>query len=185
MVFVGSDGRAVTIGGGDRLMRAGTATGFPKSGRYLLVYPFLRSGLPVGTGRYYPAEKVACFSIFRMSPRLPCYFAAPYLPAHLGRAAALPRFGKAPTRVVHLARDGVTQALNPTAAPTFELAFARWRSARAAAASESCALNYIAHWAGPDAASRPTAFCLAPEGVYANGKLYPVVQQAYAKLAKP
>ncbi|MDQ5820218.1 MAG: hypothetical protein M3540_02125, partial [Actinomycetota bacterium] len=65
----------------------------------------------------------------------------------------------------------------------FELAFARWRSAREAAAPDSCPLSYVAHWAGPEAASRPTAFCLTSAGVYANGMLYPVPQQAYAKLA--
>jgi hypothetical protein len=183
-IFVGADGRAVDVGGGDRIMRAGAAAGYPKQGGYLLVYPFLRSGLPVGTGRYYPASRIACFSIIRVSVRLPCYHAARYLPTHLGRAAALPRFTKAPTRIVHLVRNGVTQALNPTAAPTFELAFARWRNAQEAAPPMSCALSYVAHWAGPEAASRPTAFCLAAEGVYANGKLYPVSPQAYAKLVK-
>lgn len=184
-IFVGTDGRAVDVGGGDMLMRAGKAAGYPKHGGYLLVYPFLRSELPVGTGRYYPAARVACFSMFRVSVSLPCYHAAPYLPAHLGRAAALPRFTRAPTRIVHLLRNGVTQALNPTAAPTFELAFARWRNAPDAMAPASCALSYVAHWAGPEAANRPTAFCLASEGVYASGKLYPVSPQAYAKLVKP
>ena len=183
-IFVGADGRAVDIGGGDRLMRAGKAAGYPKQGGYLLVYPFLRSGLPVGTGRYYPASRVGCFSFFLVSRYLPCYHAAPYLPAHLGRAAALPRFTKAPTRIVHLLRNGVTQALNPTAAPTFELAFARWRNAQEATAPESCALSYVAHWAGPEAATRATAFCLTPEGVYAGGRLYPVPPQAYAKLVQ-
>lgn len=166
-------------------MRAGKAAGVPKRGGYLLVYPMLVSGLPVGTGRYYPATRVACFSVFRVSPYLPCYHAAPFLPAHLGRAAALPRFAKAPTTIVHLLRNGVTQALNPTAAPTFELAFARWRRAQEATAPESCALSYVAQWAGPEAATRPTAFCLAAEGVYSNGRLYPVSPQAYAKLVKP
>lgn len=85
---------------------------------------------PSGPGRYYPAARIACFSVFRVSVSLPCYHAARYLPAHLGRAAALPRFTKAPTRIVHLLRNGAAQALNPTAAPTFELAFARWHSAR-------------------------------------------------------
>jgi hypothetical protein len=184
-IFVGADGRAVDLGGGDLLMRAGKAAGYPKQGGYLLVYPFLRSELPVGTGRYYPATRIACFSVFRVSVSLPCYHAAPYLPAHLGRAAALPRFRKAPTRIVHLLRNGVTQALDPTAAPTFELAFARWRKAQEATAPESCALSYVAHWAGPEAATRPTAFCLTAEGVYAGGKLYPVSPQAYAKLVKP
>jgi hypothetical protein len=184
-IFVGADGRAVDVGGGDRLMRAGKAAGFPKQGGYLLVYPFLRSELPVGTGRYYPAARVACFSIFRVSRYLPCYHAAPYLPAHLGRASALPRFTKAPTTIVHLARNGVTQALNPTNAPTFELAFARWRSAREATAPESCALSYVAHWRGPDAATRATSFCLTPEGVYADGRLYLVSPQAYAQIVKP
>jgi hypothetical protein len=185
MVFVGADGHAVDVGGGDRLMRAGKAAGYPKQGAYLLVYPFLRSELPVGTGRYYPAARIACFSVFRVSVHLPCYHAASYLPTHLGRAAGLPRFTKAPTRIVHLLRNGVTQALEPTAAPTFELAFARWRGAPEATAPESCALSYVAHWAGPDATTRPTAFCLTAEGVYANGKLYPVSPQAYAKLVKP
>lgn len=184
-IFVGSDGRAVDVGGGDRIMRAGKAAGFPKRGGYLLVYPFLRSELPVGTGRYYPAARVACFSMVRVSRYLPCYHAAPYLPAHLGRAAALQRFTKAPTTIAHLVRNGVTQALNPTNAPTIELAFARWRSAREATAPESCALNYVAHWAGPDAASRPTAFCLTLNGVYAGGRLYPVSAVAYTSLAKP
>jgi hypothetical protein len=183
-IFVGADGRAVDVGGGDRLMRAGKAAGLPKQGGYLLVYPLLRSELPVGTGRYYPTARIACFSVFRVSAHLPCYHAAPFLPAHLGRAAALPRFTKAPTTIVHLLREGVTQALNPTAAPTFELAFARWRGAQEVAAPESCPLRYVAHWAGPEAATRPTAFCLAPEGLYANGKLYPVSPQAYAKLVK-
>jgi hypothetical protein len=184
-IFVGSDGRAVDVGGGDRIMRAGTPADFPKRGGYLLVYPFLRSELPVGTGRYYPAARVACFSIIRVSRYLPCYHAASYLPAHLGRAAALPRFTKAPTRIVHLLRNGATQARNPTAAPTFELAFARWRNAQEAMAPESCALNYVAHWAGPEAATRATSFCLTPEGVYAGGRLYPVSAAAYAKLAVP
>ena len=183
-IFVGSDGRAVDVGGGDRLMRAGKAAGFPKRGGYLLVYPMLVSGLPVGTGRYYPATRVACFSMFRVSRYLPCYHAAPFLPAHLGRAAALARFTKAPTRMAHLARDGVKQALNPIAAPTFELAFARWRNAQEATAPESCPLSYVARWAGPEAATRPAAFCLMPDGVYANGRVYPVSQQVYAKLVK-
>jgi hypothetical protein len=183
-IFVGSDGRAVDVGGGDRIMRAGKAAGFPKRGGYLLVYPFLRSELPMGTGRYYPAARVACFSMIRVSRYLPCYHAASYLPAHLGRAAALPRFTKAPTAIAHLVRNGVTQALHPTNAPTFELAFARWRSAREAMAPESCALSYVAHWTGPDAASRPTTFCLTAEGVYADGRVYPVPPQAYAKIAK-
>ena len=183
-IFVGADGRAVDVGGGDRIMRAGKAAGFPKQGGYLLVYPFLRSGLPVGTGRYYPVSRIACFSVFRVSVHLPCYHAAPYLPAHLGRAAALPRFTKAPTRIVHLVRNGVTQALDPTAAPTFELAFAHWRNAREATAPEPCPLSYVAHWAGPEAAARPASFCLAPDGVYADGKRYPVSPQAYAKLVK-
>ena len=165
-------------------MRAGKAAGYPKRGGYLLVYPFLRSELPVGTGRYYPAARIACFSVFRVSRYLPCYHPAPYLPAHLGRAAGLKRFTKAPTTIVHLLRNGVTQALNPTAAPTFELAFARWRNAREATAPESCPLIYVAQWAGPEAGTRPTAFCLAPEGVYAGGRLYPVSRQAYAKLVK-
>lgn len=184
-IFVGADGRAVDVGGGDRLMRTGKAADFPKRGGYLLVYPFLRSELPVGTGRYYPAARVACFSMFRVSRYLPCYHAAPYLPAHLGRAAALPRFAKAPTTIDHLVRNGITQALNPTAAPTFELAFARWRGAQEAMAPVSCALSYVARWRGPDAASRPTAFCLTAEGVYGGGRLYPVSPQAYAKLVKP
>jgi len=184
-IFVGSDGRAVDVGGGDRIIRAGTAAGFPKRGGYLLVYPFLRSELPMGTGRYYPAARVACFSMIRVSRYLPCYHAGSYLPEHLGRAAALPRFTKAPTTIAHLVRNGVTKALHPTNAPTFELAFARWRSAREAMAPESCALNYVAHWTGPEAATRAASSCLTPEGVYAAGRLYPVSAAAYAKLAVP
>ncbi len=184
MVVVGANGSVVHVAGGDRLMRAGTASRVPTSG-YLLVYPLLRSGLPAGTGRYFPAARVACFTAFRVSRDLPCYQASRFLRTQLGRGARLPRFTGAPTTIVRLLRNGVAQGLNPIARPAFELAFASWAYAREAAAPDACPLSYTATWKGPDAAVLPKTFCLAPGGVFANGRLYPVSAAAYAKLAAP
>ena len=184
MVFVGADGSIVHVAGGDRLMRAGRASAVPRSG-YLLVYPLLQSGLPAGTGRYYPAVRVACFTVFRVSRNLPCYRASRFLQTQLGRGARLPRFTRAPTTIVRLLRNGVVQGLNPVAGPTFELAFASWANARPAASPDSCPLTYAATWKGPDAVARPKTFCLTPDGVFANSRVYPVSAAAYAKLAVP
>jgi len=183
MVVVGADGRADGIAGGDRLMRAGRAAAIPKNSGYLLVYPMLRSGAPAGTGRYYPAKRVVCFSIFRVSRSLPCYVADPFLVAQLRRAPSLPRFTRPPTRLVRLARNGVVHPLQPVAAPTFELALAWWRSAVRAPELGPCTLSFLATWSGPEADSRPRTICLTSVGLVADGRAYPISASAYNVLA--
>jgi hypothetical protein len=182
LVFVGRDGAVVHVLGGDRLMQAGRASPAPKTG-YLLVYPLLVSGLPAGTGRYYPAARVVCFSVFRVTRDLPCYSASAFLRTRLGAGSRLPRFTRAPTTIARLMRGAAVQPLNPVAGPTFELALASRSLSRPAAAPEPCTLAYTATWKGPDAATRPTQLCLTADGLYANGRVYPVSAAAYAKLA--
>lgn len=143
----------------------------PAGSTYLLVYPIFdktAAGLP---GRYYPIQHTMCLSLDRATLG-GCRPVSDALAAKLALASALPRFARDPTVVTRLSIAGHDRGADGNDAIGVELAFNRSRLAHRARRPAQCAA-VVASWGGPDAATRPTRFCLAPRGIWARGRLYP------------
>ena len=65
-------------------------------------------------------------------------------------------------------------------AVTIELAFDRSRVARPAKRPRLCVPVRVS-WRGPDAARRPTRFCVGEAGIWHAGRVYPTTRQLYRR----
>lgn len=143
----------------------------PAGSAYLLVYPIFDKTVPGLPGRYFPDQRIVCLSSDR-SMLAGCRPVSEDVAAKLASAGALPRFTRAPTLVTRLSIAGHDRGAAGNDAVGIELAFNRSQLAHHARRPARCAA-VAASWGGPDAAIRPTRFCLAQKGIWSRGRLYP------------
>jgi hypothetical protein len=149
------------------LFTGGTRLPLPRDG-YVRLFPF-GAGLPGVPGRYYPAERLLCWSW--RQPDRDCQQANPTAVRLLEPLASLPRWQQAPTVLVELRYLG--RRVRPALANLFvglELAFER--PGTPAAQVPGNAVRFTGRWRGPDGATRPRRFALGTAGAYSGGLLY-------------
>jgi hypothetical protein len=134
-------------------------------GGYVKIYPLGTGGLPAIPGRFYRTSRALCFSWDQAVVRACGRLGMPRV--LLAASRRLPLFYQRPTTLTTL-RPGST--LNLSAA--LELAFDRYRASHSARRPPHC-LPFRATWNGPQAAQRPSRFCVSRGGAYARGRLYP------------
>jgi hypothetical protein len=192
MVLVGAQGRSAVVRPeeaglldsffdfGSTFNRPAPAKAQPRGG-FVLVYLLGPGGLPGVPGRFYPRTRAGCFSWDTGRVGRPCYAVNRALLAALRPSRRLPLIAGAPTVLAELARpDGspVFAGSEPlawaNATVAIEMAFGRWRVARRLQERAKNCVALRGRWTGPDRSRRPTQFCLAPAGVWAAGRLYPL-----------
>jgi hypothetical protein len=176
LIGVGADGawRALRLApSGPRsdasLFSSGQKLPLPRGG-YVRLFPF-GPGLPGIPGRYFPAERVLCWSWEQ--PDGDCRRANENAVRLLEPLATLPLRRQAPTVLVQLRYRG--RLVRPALANLrvgLELAFDR--PGRPAARVPESALGFTGRWRGPAAGARPQRFALGPAGAYGGGLLYPL-----------
>jgi hypothetical protein len=134
-------------------------------GGYVRIYPLGAEGFPAIPGRFYPRTRALCFSWDQQVAPSSCGRLG--VPRHLLATSRLARF-RGRSTVLTALRPGST--VNLLAA--LQLAFDRYRASRPANRPERC-LPFVAGWAGPRAAQRPSQICVFRHGVYARGHIYP------------
>src|SRR5256885_6102991 len=135
-------------------------------GGYVRIYPLGPGGFPAIPGRFYPATGALCFSWNQGAAPNSCGRLG--VPRHLlATSRRLARFRSRPT-VLTVLRPGSTGNL----VAALQLAFDRYRASRPAHRPERC-LPFVAGWAGPRAARRPSHICVFRWGVYSRGRIYP------------
>ena len=157
------------------LFRGGTPLALPEGG-HVRLFPTI-GGLPGIPGRYYPAERVLCWSW--RQPDRDCWRANGTAVRLLAPLASLPRWEHAPTVLAELRYGG--RLVRPALANlrvALELAFDR--RGVAAAKVPASALRFTGRWRGPQAALRPHRFALGPLGVYSGGLLHRLESGAWA-----
>ena len=123
-------------------------------------------GISAIPGRFYPTTRALCFSWNQRVAPSSCGRLG--LPIHLlATSRGLARF-QGQSTVLTALRPGRT--VNLFAA--LQLAFDRYRASRPANPPERCR-SFVAGWAGPRAAQRPSRICVFRHGVYARGRIYP------------
>jgi hypothetical protein len=141
------------------------------TGRFILLYPMLDRAVVGEPGRYYPEQRIACFSWNRAIVG-DCSAASTEAAAELDRAG-VPQFTREPTILSRLWLFGRERRLDSNGAVAIELAFNRWRLALRHPHRPADCFSLQATWSGPAAATRPSRFCLAIAGVWWRGRLYP------------
>jgi hypothetical protein len=191
MVLVGARGRSAVVHPaaglldsffdfGSRFNRPEPTKAQPRGG-YVLVYLLGSGGLPGVPGRFYPRTRAACFSWERARIGRPCYIVNRALLAALIPSRRLSLLAGRPTFLSQLVRpngSSVLRGSEPAAGANvtvaLEMAFGRWRAARASVARPPICISLRGDWTGPDRVRRPTRFCLGPAGAWARGRLYPL-----------
>jgi hypothetical protein len=182
VLVVGANGHAVDLGGSWAILRQMhplNATAPKPSGEYVLVYPLMEKGLPMEPGRYFPAERVACWS-WTMA-RGECVSVA-QLPEGWSATSALTSFSAEPTTLVALRHNRARYTVPSNFTIAVELALLRTDNVRPAPHAR-CAWLVRAQWRGPEAAVRPASLCVRVNGVSARGRLYPM-PRAVAKMLR-
>ena len=140
------------------------------AGGFLLVYPLMEDGLPARPARVYGAAGVVCRSWDMLgTPRPSSCTRLETAARRRFRALRLEPFRSTPPSLRRISFVRTLTAPNNYLA-AIELAFHRWKRARAAARPQQC-VQVKARW--EPAGSRPRAFCLAKSGAWASGRLYP------------
>jgi hypothetical protein len=173
LVAVGDRGRSVAFQGQQFApwnLAPGRIDVLP-TGPYLLLYPMFDRAFVGEPGRYYPAQRIACFSWNRAVVG-DCGPVSAERPASLD-AAGVPRLTQEPTILSRLWVFGREGRVESNGAVAIELAFNRWRLALRRPHRPPDCSPVRARWSGPAAASRPNRFCLAIRGVWSRGRLYP------------
>jgi hypothetical protein len=177
-VLVSSDGRALDVRGSERqidglLSRRGSLE--PIRSGYLRLFFVGAGDFPANAGRYYPAQR--CVALDWPTYETSCRAIDPAV-AHLLRASAgRARFRIGPTvleRIEYGPEGG--KLLTPLQGP---LELALDRNGRVAPKPRGC-YRLTGSWRGPRAVVRPRTFLLCPRGVYANGRLHPLGNGAWA-----
>jgi hypothetical protein len=173
LVVVGDQGRSTAFQGQEFAPWnfAPSRSDVRPAGRYLLLYPIIDPSFVGEPGRYFPDQQIACFSWDRTVLGECGPVGAP-VAAQLN-AAGLSRFSQEPTILSRLRVFGREGRVNSNGAVAIELAFNRWRLARRRPHRPADCSPVRATWSGPAPASRPTRFCLAVKGVWAQGRFYP------------
>jgi hypothetical protein len=175
LVVVGAQGKSMDLTGNE--LAPWNAVG-PKpellapTGSYLLLYPLMDKALPMRPGRYFPDERIACFSWAR-GELGECGHVSEDFAFRLGAARALPRFAAESTILSRFVLNGQNHTLTSNGAVALELAFNTWRRAKPAPRPKYCTAATVA-WTGPGAASRVTSFCVAMTGIWSAGRIYRV-----------
>jgi hypothetical protein len=178
VIAVGADGRSVTIRSDaieSLLLAPRAAASVAAEDPYVLVYPIFETGrraLPGRPGRFYPAQRVLCFSWDRTVVG-ECGGVGDAGASLLAPAAGLATFTGDQTSLARLVMYHRQQVIGSNDAVAIELALNRARLARTARRPAFCAAA-TAVWRGPRAGSRPASFCVAAAGVWAAGRLYPL-----------
>jgi hypothetical protein len=147
-------------------------------GGYLRLYPLDAGGHVGAPGRFYPRTGALCLSWNQAVLASLCYRATPRLRRVLARAGALRRFrGRGPTLGL-LASPGLARPVVTQLRVAVELAFDRSRLARRGRRPAAC-VPFTASWRASTTAPRPRWFCLAEDGVHANGLVYPLGPSPY------
>jgi hypothetical protein len=135
-------------------------------GGYVKIYPLGAGGIPAIPGRFYPTTRALCFSWNQRVAPSSCGRLGP--PSHLLAASrGLTRFHGQSTVLTALRPGGTVNLF-----AALQLAFDRYRASRPANRPQRC-LPFVARWAGPRTAQRPSRICVFPHGVYARGRIYP------------
>jgi hypothetical protein len=141
------------------------------TGHFILLYPMFDRAVVGEPGRYYPEQRIACFSWNRAVVG-DCSAATAETAAQLD-TAGVPQFTREPTILSRLWVLGRERHLDSNGAVAIELAFNRWRLALRRPRRPADCYPVRATWSGPAAATRPSRFCLAIRGVWWRGRLYP------------
>jgi hypothetical protein len=137
-----------------------------RRGGYLKIYPLGVGGFPAIPGRFYPTTRALCFSWNQRVAASSCGRLG--LPRHLlATSRHVARFQGQSTVLTALRPGGTGNLL-----AALQLAFDRYRASQPANRPEHC-LPFVAGWAGPQAAQRPSRICVFRHGVYARGRIYP------------
>jgi len=170
VVVAGADGRSVEVPVSLLEPSQPSSTLGGLRGGFVLAYPLIDGGLPARAARVYPSAAALCSSWDTLvTPRRSNCSRLTQAAVRRFSGLHLSRFRTAAPSLRRIA------SLRSLAAPNnylagIELAFHRWREARASARPAAC-VKVTARWR--PAGGRPTAFCLARDGAWANGKLYP------------
>lgn len=176
LVIVGADGRSVELIGEEQLApwrwsdRVATA---PTDG-YLLLYPLFDARWAGQPARYYPSQRIACFS-WNRSAVGECRRIPEAAAARLAPATSLSRFVGESTTLAQLELGGSVRRLESNEAVAIELVLNRPRLARPATRPPTGGYSVArAEWRGPDASSRPASFLWTSAGAWLDGRLYPL-----------
>jgi hypothetical protein len=174
LVVVGAQGKYVELFGNELAPWNAVA---PKpeqlapTGSYLLIYPLMEKALPMRPGRYFPGQRIACFSWAR-GELGECGHVSDDFAVRLANVR-VPRFAAEPTILSRFVLNGQNHTLTSNGAVALELAFNTWRRAKPAPRPKFCTAASVS-WTGPGASSRVTTFCVAMSGIWSAGRLYRV-----------
>jgi hypothetical protein len=172
-VLIGSDGRAVEVGGAARgfedLARDSRPEPRPVRGGYLRLFFVGPGDFPANPARYYPGLR--CIALDWPTYEQSCRRVHPSLERIFRRAHELPRFAARPTVLARVTYSGTFSGLLRAVSGPVELALDR--VGRVAPRPSRC-YALVGVWRGPAAALRPRRFLLCPAGVHAKGRLYPL-----------
>jgi hypothetical protein len=174
LVLRGTDGLVESIfDGASPFNRGRQPRPAPARGGYVRLYPLDRWGFSGIPGRFYPESGAACFDWLQWRRPTACRRPNRALLRLLAPAARLSRYRGRPTTVAGLRQPRLPPGVRRQLFVDVELAFDRSRLARPASRPQAC-IPFGVRWSGPAAASRPGRFCLAAQGVFANGLVYPL-----------
>ena len=177
LVLVGARGDSVTLRPPsetiDRLYRNASSR-VPARGPFVKLYPLGRGGFPAMPGRFYVQSRAVCMGWNGLASTR-CFRPGATLLGLLRAGRRLAPFGGSVGALARLTPgDG---DLNLRAA--VELAFERFRLARAAARPARC-IPLVAAWRAAATRLRPARFCLSRQGIHARGRLYPLGSAVWA-----
>jgi hypothetical protein len=181
VVLVASDGRSFSL-----VAREATVDGLlskrgsrePIRSGYVRLFFVGLGGFPVAPARYYPAQ--GCVALDWPRYETSCAHVDGKLIQLLRPLAGVPRFVTRPTVLARIAYLGEFRGMIETAAALaspIELAFDRL--GRQATRPRGC-YSFNGRWRGPSASLRPRRFDLCAQGVYADGRLYPLPRGVWA-----
>jgi hypothetical protein len=173
LAVVGDQGKFVELTGPEfapwNIVAPGAEASEPAGG-YVLLYPFMHA-LPMRPGRYFPEQRIACFSWARDALG-ECGRVTDDAAVQLRTAVTgLPRFGFGSAILTRFVLNGSERPITSNGAVALEFAFNVWQLAKPARKPKICTA-VRATWSGPASASRPTRFCAAANGIWAAGRLY-------------
>ncbi len=174
-VLVGSDGRWVEVRASESVidgLLSSRGSREPLRGRYLRLFFVGPGDFPANPARYYLEPECSALDW----PRYEwwCGRISPALVRLLAPARALPRFDVRPTVLATISYHGrLTGWITTADALRDPVEMALDRTGRPAPRPRAC-YAFSGRWRGPAAARRPRDFLLCPDGVYANGRLYPL-----------
>ena len=177
VVLVGSDGRSVGVRAGERVidgLLSGRGAFEPIRGGYVRLFFVGPGGFPTSSARYYGAGECVALDWRRYETR--CARIDATLVRLLRPARALARFRVGPTVLVSIDYRGrFAGAITSAAALKDPVELALDRPGRRLPRPSSC-YGFSGRWRGPAEGDRPRRFLLCAGGIYADGRLYPLLR---------